>query len=39
VKKAIAYGIALVALLGVFALYTHPATMVAVADFVWACFN
>lgn len=28
-----------VALLGVFALYTRPDMMVAVADMLWACFN
>lgn len=24
---------------GVFALYTRPEVMVAVADLMWACFN
>ena len=38
-KKLIAYGAAVAALLGVFALYTQPTMMVALADMVWACFN
>jgi hypothetical protein len=38
-KKLLAYGAAVAVLLGVFALYTRPQTMVALADFVWACFN
>ena len=38
-KKALAYGAALVALLGVFALYTQPRMMVALTDLMWACFN
>jgi len=25
--------------LGVFALYTQPAMMVALGDMIWACFN
>jgi hypothetical protein len=39
VKKAIAYGGAVVALLAVFALYTRPEMMVAVGDMIWACFH
>jgi hypothetical protein len=39
VKKAIAYGGAVVALLAVFALYTRPEMMVAVGDLIWACFH
>ena len=38
-KTALAYGVALVALLGVFALYTRPEMMVALGDMIWACFN
>ena len=37
--KILAYSLAVAALAGVFALYTHPQTMVAISDFVWACFN
>jgi len=39
VKKLLVYGVAAAALLGVFALYTQPGMMVALADFMWACFN
>ena len=38
-KQFLAYGAAIAVLLGVFALYTRPQTMVALADMVWACFN
>ena len=38
-KKLLAYGAALAVLLAVFALYTRPQTMVALVDFMWACFN
>ena len=38
-KRLLAYGAAVAALLAVFALYTQPAMMVTLADFVWACFN
>ena len=38
-KKLLAYGTAVVVLLGVFALYTRPQMMVALGDFIWACFN
>ncbi|WP_255440071.1 hypothetical protein [Caenimonas sedimenti] len=38
-KKALAYGAAIAALLGVFVLYTRPQMMVALSDFMWACFN
>jgi len=38
-RKVLAYGAAIAVLLGVFVLYTRPSTMVALADFVWACFN
>jgi hypothetical protein len=34
-----AYAVAVAAVLAVFVLYTHPATMVAISDMVWACFN
>jgi hypothetical protein len=39
VKKAIAYGGAVVVLLAVFALYTRPQMMVALSDMIWACFQ
>jgi hypothetical protein len=39
VKKVLAYAAAVAVLLGVFALYTRPQMMVALADFMWACFN
>ena len=38
-KKPLAYGTAIAVLLGVFALYTRPQMMVALGDFIWACFN
>jgi hypothetical protein len=38
-KKLLAYGAAIAVLLGVFALYTRPQMMVALGDFIWACFN
>lgn len=38
-RKLLAWTVALAALLAVFALYTQPAMMVTLADFVWACFN
>ena len=38
VKLAI-YAAALAAMLGVFALYTRPQVMVALADTIWACFQ
>lgn len=38
-RKLLAYAAAAAALLAVFALYTQPAMMVTLADFVWACFN
>jgi hypothetical protein len=38
-KKLLAYGAALAVLLAVFALYTRPTILVALADQVWACFN
>lgn len=37
--KLLAYAAAIGVLLGVFALYTQPTVMVALADMVWACFN
>ena len=38
--KRLALWIALVAvLLAVFALYTRPQMMVALADMIWACFR
>jgi hypothetical protein len=39
VKKAAAYGLAVVVLLAVFALYTQPLMMVALGEMIWACFN
>ena len=38
-RKLLAYGAALAVLLSVFALYTRPAMLVALADQLWACFN
>ena len=38
-RKFLAYGAAIAVLLGVFALYTRPAILVALADQLWACFN
>lgn len=34
-----AYAAAVLALLGVFALYAQPQMMVAVSEMVWACFG
>ena len=39
VRKVLAYGAAVTALLAVFVLYTRPAIMITLADQVWACFN
>ena len=38
-KKAVAHGAAVLALLAVFALYTRPQMMVALGDMLWACFQ
>lgn len=38
-KRLLAYGAAVAVLLGVFVLYTRPQMMVALGDFIWACFN
>jgi hypothetical protein len=38
-KKLLAYGAAVAVLLAVFALYTRPTILVALADQIWACFN
>ena len=38
-RKAIAYGGAVAALLAVFALYTRPQMMVALGDMIWSCFR
>jgi hypothetical protein len=38
-RRLLAWTVALATLLAVFALYTQPAMMVTLADFVWACFN
>jgi hypothetical protein len=37
--KLLAYAAAVAVLLGVFVLYTRPQMMVALGDFIWACFN
>jgi len=37
-RQVLAYVVALVALLGVFALYTRPAFLVNLADQLWGCF-
>ncbi len=39
VRKLLTYAGALAALLAVFALYTQPTILVALADQAWACFN
>lgn len=36
-RKLMAYGAALVVLMGVFLLYTRPEIMVALADQIWLC--
>ena len=33
------YAVAVIVLLGVFALYTQPQIMVAMSDVIWACFH
>jgi len=33
------YTIAVVVLVGVFALYANPRIMVALSDMIWACFG
>ena len=38
-RKLLAYGVAIALLLAVFALYTRPTILVALADQVWACFR
>lgn len=38
-KKALGYAAAIAACLAVFVLYTRPQMMVALGDFLWACFN
>lgn len=38
-RKLLAYAAAIAVLLAVFALYTRPAILVALADQLWACFN
>ena len=38
-RKLLAYGAAMAILLAVFALYTRPDMMIALADMVWACFQ
>jgi hypothetical protein len=38
-RKLLAYGAAVAVLLAVFALYTRPAMLVALADQLWACFH
>ena len=37
-QRAAVWAVVLSALLGVFALYLQPTFMVALADYVWACF-
>ncbi|HSW18511.1 MAG TPA: hypothetical protein VLJ86_14930 [Ramlibacter sp.] len=37
--KLLAYGVAIAALGGVFALYTSPTILVSLAEQLWACFN
>jgi hypothetical protein len=38
-RKLLAYAAAITLLLAVFALYTRPTLLVALADQIWACFN
>ncbi len=38
-KKLLGYGVAVAALLAVFALYTRPQMMVTLGDMIWACFQ
>jgi hypothetical protein len=37
-KRAVAWGAALVALAAVFAAYLHPGLVVDLANRVWSCF-
>jgi hypothetical protein len=37
-QKAVTYSAALLACLGVFALYTRPDFLVTLANQLWACF-
>jgi hypothetical protein len=37
-RKILAYSAAVLACLGVFALYTRPDFLVSLANQVWACF-
>ena len=37
--KLLAYAVALLLLLGVFALYTRPQIMVTLAEQIWLCFR
>jgi hypothetical protein len=37
-RRAWPYGVASVALAGVFALYTRPRFLVVLADQLWSCF-
>jgi hypothetical protein len=36
--RLLLWGVALLALLGVFALYTRPDFMVTLSNQIWACF-
>jgi hypothetical protein len=38
-RTALAYAAAVAALLGVFALYSHPSLVVTLSERLWACFN
>ncbi len=38
-RQLLAWGAAVLVLLGVFALYTRPQVMVALSELMWACFN
>jgi hypothetical protein len=38
-RKLLAYAAAVALLLAVFALYTRPTILVALADQVWGCFR
>jgi hypothetical protein len=39
IRQLTLWAAAVVALAGVFVLYTRPTILVAVSDLVWACFN
>lgn len=38
-RHILGWSVAVLALAGVFALYTRPQVMVALSELMWACFN